>query len=82
MRRFCAMLTGAAWILAGAIAGCGGDTAPAPGSGFLDSPTSVEFKSTDLTPFESMKNAMMKNMQTKAYTKKPAATKEKGETKK
>ena len=48
----------------------------------VESGTSVEFKSTDTSQFEAMKNQMMKNMQTKAHTKKPAPPKKEAEEKK
>jgi hypothetical protein len=69
-------MMGFAVILAAAFAGCGGDSGPAPGSGFLDSGTTVEFKSTDTNQFNPMIKQMQENMKNRAYTKKPAAPKE------
>jgi hypothetical protein len=69
-------------ILAIAFSGCGGDSTPAPGSGFLDGGTTVEFKSTDTSPFNPMIKQMQENMKTKAYIKKQAAPKKEEEKKK
>jgi hypothetical protein len=62
-------------LLAAAFSGCGGDSSPAPGSGFLDGGTTVEFKSTDTNQFNPMIKQMQENMRNKAYIKKPAAPK-------
>src|SRR5438874_919139 len=77
-----AIVGGVVVALAVAFSGCGGDSGTAPGSGFLGDGTTVEFKSTDTSQFEGMKNQMMKNMQTKAHTKKPAPPKKEAEEKK
>jgi hypothetical protein len=82
MRRFCWVFAGAALVLTAAAVGCGGDSTPAPGSGFLNDTSTFEFKSTDVSQFASMTDAMKKNMQSGAYTKRPTpSAKEKRETK-
>ena len=82
MRRFCSAMMGFGIILAAAFAGCGSDSGPAPGSGFLDSGTTVDFKPTDTSQFNPMIKQMQENMKTRAYTKKPAAPKKEEEKKK
>jgi hypothetical protein len=69
-------------ILAIAFSGCGGDSTPAPGSGFLGEGSTVEFKSTDTSQFNPMIKQMQENMRNKAYIKKPAAPKKEEEKKK
>jgi hypothetical protein len=77
MRRFCITMAGVVFVAA-AFAGCGGDSGAAPGSGFLDDGNNaVPFKSTDMTPFESMKQQTQDHMKNKSYTKKAAPPKEK-----
>ncbi len=86
MRRFfttfaCAGLL----VLASSFVGCGGDSSPTPGSGFLTETSPTDFKSTDLAPFESMKNQMQENMKKGTYAQRPVPPKEKekaGEKKK
>ena len=82
MRRVLWAMMGFGVILAAASSGCTGESAPAPGSGFLDSGTTVEFKSTDTSPFNPMIKQMQENMKNKGYTKKPAAPKKEEEKKK
>ena len=84
MRRFSTTMVGAAFlVLAASFAGCGGDSATAPGTGFLTEATHEDFKLTDLSPFENMKS-QMQEIQKKgtgsAY--KPTPSKEKSESKK
>jgi hypothetical protein len=69
-------------LWAAAVSGCSGDSGPAPGSGFLDSGTAVEFKSTDTGQFDSMVKQMQDNMKNKSYTKRPVAPKKEEEKKK
>jgi hypothetical protein len=76
MRRFCIAMVGVV-LVASAFAGCGGDSGAAPGSGFLDDGSSaVPFKSTDMTPFESMKQQTQDHMKNRTYTKKATPPKE------
>jgi hypothetical protein len=82
MRRFRSAMMGFGLTLAAAFTGCGGDSGPAPGAGFLDSGTAVEFKSTDTNQFNPMIKQMQENMKNRAYTKKPIAPKKEEEKKK
>jgi hypothetical protein len=77
MRRFCIAMVGVL-LVAAAFAGCGGgDSAAAPGSGFLDDGSNaVPFKSTDMSQFESMKQQTQDRLKNKTYTKKAAPPKE------
>jgi hypothetical protein len=71
------------WAIAGvvlgvtvAVSGCGGDSGPAPGAGFLDSTTeTVQFKTTDTNQFNALTKEMQKNMRDKTYTKRPTPPK-------
>jgi hypothetical protein len=78
MRRICSVITGVVFVLAAAFAGCGGDSGPAPGEGFLDGAgtSSVQFKSTDTNQFNPLINQMKENMKTGGYRKKQVAPKE------
>ncbi|MGP0062184.1 MAG: hypothetical protein ACLQGP_01105 [Isosphaeraceae bacterium] len=80
MRRSCVTMVGAV-LVAATFTGCGGgDSAAAPGTGFLDdASTSAPFKSTDLTPFADMQNQMKDRMKKNDYTVKTAPPKEKTE---
>jgi hypothetical protein len=74
MRRFFSAMTGAVLVLAAVLSGCGGDSGPAPGSGFLDEPggrSAVPFKSTDTSQFDMMKKQMMESQKSGVFMKKP-----------
>jgi hypothetical protein len=78
MRRFCSFVMGVAFALAAAFSGCGGDSGPAPGDGFLDGGGGggSQFKSTDTSQFNPLINQMKESMKKQDYRKKPAAPKE------
>ena len=80
MRRFYSAIVGTVLVLAAGFFGCGGDSGPAPGEGFLDSAgggsSAVQFKPTDLTPLNPMINQMKENMKKRDYTKKSAGAKD------
>jgi len=79
MRRFCSAIAGVVFVLTAAVSGCGGDSGPAPGEGFLDGGGGtgvVPFKSTDTSQFSPMVNQMKEAMKKRDYTKKPVAPKE------
>ncbi len=82
MRRFRSAMIGMGIILAAEDSGCTGDSGPAPGSGFLNDGTTVEFKSTDTSQFNPMIKQMQEGMRNRSYTKKPVAPKEEKEKKK
>ena len=82
MHRSCLAKLGTVLIAAVAFFGCGGDTTPTPGSGFLEGGEAVPFKSTDTSQFDGMMKQMQESMKNKAYTKKPAPTKQDANTKK
>ncbi len=82
MRRFVMTAASAGLlVVAASFVGCGGDSGPAPGSGFLTETTPTDFKSTDLTPFESMKNQMQESMKKGNYAQRPVPPKEKDKEK-
>jgi hypothetical protein len=85
MRRIFVSIAGAGClVLAVSFVGCGGDSGPAPGSGFITETTPTDFKSTDTTQFNKMIDQMKEVQKTGAHAKRPVP-KEKGkaeETKK
>ena len=78
MRRICSVIIGVVFVLAAAFAGCGGDSGPAPGEGFLDGAgsSSVQFKPTDTNQFNPLINQMKEKMKSGDYRKRPVAPKE------
>ncbi len=72
MRRLFTTMVGAAFlVLAAAFVGCGGDSATAPGTGFLTEATPTDFKLTDTTQFNSMIDQMKSAQKSGGYTQRP-----------
>jgi hypothetical protein len=78
MHRFFVTITAACSLaLAASFVGCGGDSSPAPGSGFLTEATPTDFKPTDTTQFDKMVEQMKNVQKTGAHAQRPSP-KEKG----
>jgi hypothetical protein len=72
MRRFLMTSTSAGLlVLAASFVGCGGDSGPAPGSGFLTEATPTDFKSTDTNQFNKMMDEMKGVQKSGAHAKRP-----------